>query len=240
MIDALINKKLIENIDLIKHIVELGLSFRWSHKIKIKQPLSTITINKKINSKYEHIILEELNIKSLEVDPSITDHVDTICVPNAKILGKKLGSRFKEINEIAKSGKFSKIQDNKIQVEDVILEPDEYELRYEKWDLQHDIAVNGDTIIMIDTDITDDLKLEWYARELVRSIQEARKESEFEVSDRIYLKISWYISDDIINKFGDYITNETLAVIKNDLVWPDFVGICDVDNVKIDFEVKKI
>lgn len=90
MVETLINKKLIENIDLIKHIVELGLSFRWSHKLKIKQPLSSITINKKVNPKYEDIILEELNIKSLLIDPTITDHVNTICVPNAKILGKSL------------------------------------------------------------------------------------------------------------------------------------------------------
>lgn len=235
MIETLINKRLIDHIDLIKHIVELGLSFRWAHKIKIKQPLSTITINKSVDSKYEHIILEELNIKSIIIDPTITDHVDTICVPNAKILGKKLGGRFKEINDLAKSGKFTKIEDDKIQVENITLEPEEYELRYEKWDLQHDIAVDWDTIIMIDTDITEDLKLEWYARELVRSIQEARKESDYEVSDRIYLKISWFISDELIDKFGDYITNETLSTIKNDLIWPDFVGICDVDDGKIDF-----
>lgn len=240
MVENLINKRLIANMDLIKHIVELGLSFRWAHKIKIKQPLSTITINKQVDPKYENIILEELNIKNIIVDQTITDHVHTICVPNAKILGKKLGNRFKEINDTAKSGKFDKIEDNKIQVEDIILEPEEYELRYEKWDLQHDIAVDGDIIIMIDTDITDDLRLEWYARELVRAIQEARKGCDFEVSDRIYLKISWYMSDEIVSQFGDYITNETLATLQDDVWWADFVGSCDVDDGKIDFEIKKV
>lgn len=94
--------------------------------------------------------------------------------------------------------------------------------------------------IMIDTDITNELRLEWYARELVRSIQEARKESEFKVSDRIYLKISWFMSDEIVDRFGDYITHETLATIKKELIWPDFVGICDIDDGKIDFEIKKV
>lgn len=240
MIEKLINGRLIQNMDLIKNIVELWLSFRWSHKIKIKQPLSTITINKDINPKYQNIILEELNIKDLIIDHTITDHVHTICVPNAKLLWKKLGSRFKEINDLAKEGQFDRLSNGDIQVEDVVLEDGEYELRYEKWDLQHEIAVDNDTIIMIDTQITQDLKIEWYARELVRAIQEARKNSNYNVSDRIYLKISWYMSQEILDKFWDYIFNETLATSKPDLIWPDFVGICDVDDGNIDFEIKKI
>ncbi len=200
--------------DLTKQIVELGLSLRGSLKLKVKQPLQEITLNKGINPSYKSIILEELNIKKLSIDKTLNDQIKVTCVPNARIVGKKLGGRFAEINNLAKSGQFTLLSDNTVQVSDIILEADEYEIRYDKLeDTQGDIITQEDLIIMIDTTITAELKLEGYARELVRSIQEARKSSGYQVTDRITLSISGFEADQIISKFGSYIATETLATL---------------------------
>ena len=197
--------------DLTKQIVELGLSLRGSLKLKVKQPLQEITLNKGINPSYKSIILEELNIS---IDKTLNDQIKVTCVPNARIVGKKLGGRFAEINNLAKSGQFTLLSDNTVQVSDIILEADEYEIRYDKLeDTQGDIITQEDLIIMIDTTITAELKLEGYARELVRSIQEARKSSGYQVTDRITLSISGFEADQIISKFGSYIATETLATL---------------------------
>lgn len=131
----LINPTLLSEMDLIKTIVELGLSLRWSLKIKVKQPLQNLRINKAINPKYESIILEELNVKELIIDPTLNTKITKVCVPNAKVLGKKLSGRFAEINNLAKSGQFELLLDNTIKVSDIILQAEEYEIRYEKGDL---------------------------------------------------------------------------------------------------------
>jgi isoleucyl-tRNA synthetase len=81
---------LIKDMDLAKQIVELGLSLRGSLKLKVKQPLQEITINKKINPSYEVIILEELNIKKLSIDESLNNQIKVTCVPNARIVGRNL------------------------------------------------------------------------------------------------------------------------------------------------------
>lgn len=233
------NQKLLADMDLTKQIVELGLSLRWSLKCKVKQPLQSLKINKSINPAYEIIIKEELNIKELIIDESLNNQITVTCVPNARIVGKKLWSRFAEINNLAKSGQFTLLSDNKAQVSDIILESDEYELRYEKWDLAGDLITSWDLILMLDTTITPELKLEWYARELIRSIQEARKSAWYAVTDRISLSVSWFEADQIINNYGEFISSETLSTITWSIENSDYRGECDVDDGVIKFSIKR-
>lgn len=235
----LINQNLLQEMDLIKMIIEVWLSLRASLKLKVKQPLQNLKINKTINKAYEGIILDELNIKELSIDKELNNQIIKICIPNAKILGKKLGARFGEINNLAKSGQFKVLQDEKVQVLDVILEENEYEMRFEKWDLTGDLATRNDLILMMDTTITPTLKLEWDTRELIRAIQEARKQSNYDVSDRIELLISWANSQEIIENYADYINNETLSKFVQIIEEADYSGKCELDTWVIVFEMKK-
>lgn len=211
MLSSVVNQELINKMDLIKQIVELWLSFRGAQKIKVKQPLSTIYTNKTIDPKYENIILEELNVKNIIIDETLVDKVKTVCLPDGKKLGKKLWKDFQNINNMAKNGEYTKNSDWSIQVGEYALLPDEFDIRYEKWDLEYEIIVDWDLILMMDTNITDKLLLEWYAREIVRSIQEARKQTWYQVSDRIYLSLGGYRIEEILSDFKTYIYSETLA-----------------------------
>jgi isoleucyl-tRNA synthetase len=153
---------------------------------------------------------------------------------------KKLGGRFAEINNLAKSGQFTLLSDKTVQVSDIILQEDEYEIRYDKLDdAQGDIITQEDLILMVNTTITPELKLEGYARELVRSVQEARKTAGYEVTDRIKLSIAGFEADQIISKFGDYISTETLASIVTNNETSDVQGECDVDDGIINFTIRK-
>lgn len=231
--------RIIPNMDLAKQIVELWLSLRWSLKIKVKQPLQSLKVNKNIVSTYQDIIKEELNIKELIIDESLNNQITVTCVPNARIIGKKLWSRFAEINNLAKSGQFTLLSDKKVQVSDIVLESDEYELRYEKWELAWDLITSWDLILMLDTTITPELKREWYARELVRSIQEARKSTWYQVTDKIILSISWFEADQIINQYGEFIMSETLSRIVWTIENTDYEGKCDLEEGAITLMIKK-
>lgn len=239
MLYDLVNQNLINNMDLVKQIVELWLSFRSSQKIKVKQPLSTLYINMEINPKYESILLEELNIKNIVIDPKLSDKVKVVCLPNGAKLGKKLWKDFQQVNNAAKSWEYQKLEDWSIRVWEYILSIDEFDIRYEKWDdLEYDIMVDDKLIIMMDTSITDELLLEWYAREIVRYIQDARKQSGYEVSDKILLYIDGYRISEILSDFGGYIYSETLAN-KYDGSDFDFGGELDLDDGKIQIKLKK-
>lgn len=233
------NQKLLADMDLTKQIVELGLSLRWSLKLKVKQPLQSLKINKSINPAYEIIIKEELNIKELIIDESLNNQITVTCVPNARIVGKKLWGRFAEINNLAKSGKFTLLSDKRVEVSDITLEADEYELRYEKGDLAGDLITSWDLILVLDTTITPELKLEWYARELIRSIQEARKSANYEVTDRILLSVSWFEADQIITHYWEFITSETLSTLVPTIENADYSGECDVDEGVITLSIKR-
>ncbi len=238
MLSSLINQNLINKMDLAKQIVELGLSFRGSQKIKVKQPLNTIYTNKPIDLKYQNIILEELNVKKIVIDPTLVDKVKIICLPDGKKLGKKLGKDFQNINNMAKNWEYIKNNDWSIKVWEYILSSDEFEIRYEKGDLEFEIIVDGDLIVMMDTDITDDLLLEWYAREIVRSVQEARKQTWYEVSDKIYLCLEWYRISEILSDYNIYIQNETLATIY-DGIESDYQWSLELDEGIIQIKLKK-
>lgn len=244
-LSSIANQELINKMDLIKKVVELWLSFRGAQKIKVKQPLSAIYINKTIESKYENIILEELNVKNIVIDESLVDKVKTVCLPDGKKLGKKLGKDFQNINNMAKNWEYIKNPDWSVTVGEYTLLPDEFEIRYEKGDLAFDIIVDDDLILMMDTNISDELLLEWYAREIVRSIQEARKQTWYEVSDKIYLNLSGYRISDILSDLADwrqgfktYIYNETLAT-EYDGLESDYNWSLELDEGTIQIKLKK-
>jgi hypothetical protein len=93
--------------------------------------------------------------------------------------------------------------------------------------------------LLLDTAITPELKLEWDARELVRAIQDARKSSWYDVSDRIQLSITG-APEELITWFWPYITGETLATLVSEIASPDALVEVDCDEYNVEFSIKKI
>jgi isoleucyl-tRNA synthetase len=92
-------------------------------------------------------------------------------------------------------------------------------------------------VIAMDEEISSELKIEWYARDLVRQIQEARKEAGYNVDDRIEVSISWI--NDVLNIFKNYIENETLSKIVQNIETPDINKEIELDELQINLTLKK-
>ncbi|MBI4975778.1 isoleucine--tRNA ligase [Candidatus Peregrinibacteria bacterium] len=213
----LIDENLNKEIRLVRDIVNLGHGVRSKAKIKVRQPLSKVSIAlpKGINSEFvksqEEVILEELNVKNLEIIGEASELATYYAIANAKVLGPKYGSDVQFVIQQLKKGEFEMLEDGSVKVGNFILIGDEVEIGF-KGKEGYDAESSGGIVVALDTQITDDLKKEGYARDVVRCIQEMRKEANYQVDDRITVLVEAKGGvSDAITQFADYIRTETLA-----------------------------
>jgi isoleucyl-tRNA synthetase len=220
-----IDTALEERMELAQKISSMVLSIRKKENIRVRQPLAKIQIpvlDEAYKAKIEAVkdlILSEVNVKSLDmVDESQTQIVKQLKL-NFKTLGKKCGKHMKAIqayaanNDVAiidgleKEGKYEIVIDGDVillEIEDAEIIP----VDIPGWK----VANAGQLTVALDIVITDELREEGLARELVNRIQNLRKERNFELTDRIVLKIKEQKEiKSAVNHNLEYICTEILA-----------------------------
>ncbi|MFL0245362.1 isoleucine--tRNA ligase [Candidatus Clostridium stratigraminis] len=220
--EELIDKDLEAEMDLAYKVVNLGRSARNAANIKNRQPLSEMLLSTKVLPEYySHIIKEELNIKSLELGADLSKYVNFEIKPNLPVLGKAYGKLIPGIRkELAARNQMELAQTIQnggvvaINVQGTEIELNSENLLVTMQGLEgYAFAGEGQIGVVLDTHITDELKEEGHVREVISKIQNMRKESGFEVADKIKL----YVSDNemleaVIRKFESHIMKETLTV----------------------------
>ncbi len=215
--ESLIDEKLNEEIHLVRAIVNLGHSVRAKKKIKVRQPLAKVGIalpkgvDQELVEMQRDVILEELNVKDLEIIKEASDIVEESVTPNPKVLGPKYGGDVQNIIKLVKSADFEILEDGKVKVGDWVLENDEVEIGLKAKE-GYDVESANGVVVALDTAISEELQREGYARDIVRFIQEMRKEADYQVDDRIYIWIEAHGDiDKAVTGFADYIKAETLS-----------------------------
>ena len=224
--ESLINKELQTKIRKSQEICSLALSLRKKEKIKVRQPLNKIIIpyrndlEKESLTDISEFIKSEINVKNVELVGDSSKILVKKAKPNFKLLGPKFGKDLKIVSSIInnlKSAEIEKIENEKALVLEnnieILLE--DIEIYFEDIEGWQVVSENG-TTIALDTNINEELKNEGIAREIVNRIQNFRKDSGFNVSDKIIIEIE---NNNLIEKAIfeniDYIKNETLAVELN-------------------------
>jgi isoleucyl-tRNA synthetase len=227
--ERLISKGLEERMELAQNISSLILSLRKKVNIKVRQPLQKVIIPA-IDNDFEEkvrlvedIIKSETNIKEVEILPAHNDFIKKNAKANYKTLGKRLGGKMKWA-----AAKIQQLNDediNKIQAGEFLLNTD-FEITKEEpifiseEDVEmstneipgFEIAVKGNLTVALDLIISDELEKEGFAREFINRIQNIRKESNFELTDKILLNIEQKDGiEGIITEFNEYICAEILA-----------------------------
>ena len=222
--ESKIDKELEERMELAQKISSMVLSLRKKTNIRVRQPLNKIMIpllNNNFRNKIEavkQLILSEVNVKNLEFMED-----DSILVkkvkPNFKALGPKYGKLMKFIAaELSKLDKeqirqFEADGFMKLQIENQEIEITSSDVEIITQDIPGWlISTMGQLTVALDISITEELKGEGVARELVNRIQNIRKENKFDVTDKINVTIEK--NNDLeaaINKNFNYICSETLA-----------------------------
>jgi len=226
---SLINKDLEESMDLAQRISSLVHSLRKNPKIgiKVRQPLQRILVpvlNEKTRQQIQHIeelIKSEVNIKAVEYIDDASDILVKSVKPNLPLLGKKLGSKMRfvvaainswgkeEIAEIERNGKITVlVEGEKIELllEEVLISSQDIP----GWSVASDQGVT----VALDVTLTEELKQEGIARDLVNRIQNLRKDMGLEVQDKINIQVARHdnLVDAALSNFATYIQTETQAL----------------------------
>ena len=216
-----IDKNLEAEMDLAYKIVKLGRSARNGANIKNRQPLSKMLVSTdSLPAYYGDIITDELNIKAVEFGADLSTHVNFEIKPNLPVLGRAYGKMIPQIRkEIGARNQMELAQTIQnggvvtINIDGTEIELNKENLLVTMQGLEgYAFAGEGSIGVVLDTHISEELREEGHVREMISKIQNMRKESGFQVADKIKL----YVADNemlmnVIKKFADVIKRDTLT-----------------------------
>ena len=223
--ETLINKQLEERMQLAQQISSMVLGLRRKVQIRVRQPLSKLMIpilNEDMKLQLEavkNIILSEVNVKEIEYITDTTGVLIKKIKPNFKTLGPKYGKYMKQISATVAAMtqsdifEFEKKSEYRLQIGDEILTLGLEDVEILSEDIPGWLVANeGRVTVALDINITKELKEEGIAREFINRIQNLRKESDFDVTDkiRLYIKKNEQINEAVEN-FSTYIASQVLA-----------------------------
>ncbi len=223
--DRKIDRGLEERMQLAQQISSMVLALRKKVNIRVRQPLQKIMVpvlDEHFRSHLEDVeqlILSEVNVKEMEYLDDTTGVLVKKIKPNFKALGPRFGKMMKQVAAAINGFSQEEIR-NMEQNGSVVLNVDgrEEEIMLEEVEIISEdipgwlVANEGKLTVALDVTITNELRDEGIARELINRIQNIRKDKGFEVTDKIVLQVEKHdtISDAILNN-NDYICSETLA-----------------------------
>ena len=221
-VEADVDKNLEAEMDKAYTIVKLGRSARNAANMKNRQPLGMMLVSTDtLPDYYGDIVKDELNIKEVQLGADLSKYVNFEIKPNLPVLGKAYGKMIPGIrkaigamNQMDLAQRVNNGEVVTIDVDGTSIELNKENLLVTMQGLEgFAFAGEGELGVVLDTNITEELREEGHVREILSKIQNMRKESGFEVSDKIHLHVSGNeMLENIIKKFEEQIKRDTLAI----------------------------
>ncbi len=248
-IEKYIDADLEEKMDIAQRVSSMILALRRKVSIKVRQPLSKIMIpvlDKTLQSKFEavrNLVLAEVNVKDVEYITDTTGVLVKKIKPNFKTLGPKHGKLMKQISQaVAQMSQEDIMSFERNETYELNVDTEKINLVLEDVEITSEdipgwlVANDGKLTVALDINITDELRDEGIAREFINRIQNIRKDSNFDVTDKINIQIEKHdLINSAIEKYNDYISTQTLA---NSIELIDKFEQNQVHYVEIDDEIK--
>ena len=212
---------LVSAMDTVRDVASAGLALRKAHGLRVRLPLNTLTIVTEGVAGVEgflDILADELNVKEVatrELDDQVAKElgIGKKLLPQSRVLGPRVGSQVQSIIQAAKAGDWS-LEGGVVTVAGIALEEGEYVLEFtsEGEDTAVQFLGSGG-FVLLDTTVTPELAAEGLARDVIRAIQQERKNAGLEVSDRIQTLLEVdEVAGDAIRAHQDLIASETLSL----------------------------
>ncbi len=245
---SLVDVKLNQKMAFIRQIASLGLAARSKAQVKVRQPLAKVGVKttQTLDETDLALLKEELNVKRVELLADVSQYADAVAKPQGSLIGPNFGRATSQIIRAIKQGDFETTPDGQVKVagnNDWVLDREMIDIHYEAKS-GYTCETKADLVVVLDLQLTDDLKREGLAREIVRHIQTLRKEADYRLDDRIVAGV--FVDDANIlatlSTFEDYIRTEVLA----NRVMIEAIGDWDlqkrvrVDGVNLDIAVRSV
>ena len=212
-------------------IISIGRAARVASKQKVRQPLAEVLIgtaseaDRKSVERFRSYVLDELNVKAIKFLSSEQNFLDYVVKPNLPTVGPKYGKLLGGIRKELAGPQAKEIALKSISGSDVVLSINGQEVILTPSDLLIEVkspegyaaSVEGSLIAAVSTEITEELRLEGLARDLVRNIQELRKSADFKISDRVdtWLEGAWEDLLKAVEVHRESIMSDTLSLTLN-------------------------
>jgi isoleucyl-tRNA synthetase len=232
---------LVEVMDQVRDVCSATLSVRKAQGRRVRQPLAALTValpDAHRLAEFTSLIADEVNVKAVE----LTEDVAAVASPVLQVvpaaLGPRLGGRTQEVIKAVKAGDWS-AEGDQVVAGGIELQPGEYELRLTASSGGASAVLNGGRgVVVLDCALTPELVAEGLARDLIRAVQQARRDAGLDIGDRIRLSV--WASPEVRGELAahvDLVAGETLATA---IEWPDGAAPAGATAVELEGRVVSI
>jgi isoleucyl-tRNA synthetase len=211
--------ELVSTMDSVRDVCSAALSLRKARNLRVRLPLRKLTVatpNALVLAPFLDLVADEVNVKEVEFTDDVAGHCEQVLSVVPRALGPRLGGQVQQVIKAVKAGEWSLV-DGRPVAAGVVLEEGEYELKLVASSADGDSSQAaplgaGEGVVILDTEVTPELAAEGLARDVIRVVQQARREAGFDVSDRITLVVEGPAAvASAVEGHRDFVAAETLA-----------------------------
>ena len=223
---------LVQRMDRLRDAVSTALRLREDSGLRVRLPLTELTVagvGAESLKPLAGLLADEVNVKSVLLTDNLEAHGKLVLRPDGRVLGPRLGREVQAVFAAAKTGDWQQGSDGSVTAAGHRLEPGTFELAVEATAGEADDAdgsagaasnsvaaalASGDAVVVLNTDVTPELRAEGWARDAVRLIQDFRRTAGLQVTDRIRLRLLTQTPElvNALEHWGSYVAEQTLAV----------------------------
>lgn len=187
------DRELVASMDRVRQVVSAVLSLRKARGLRVRQPLSALTVaapDAGALAAFTDLIADEVNVRSVELTEDVAAHGRFELTVNARACGPRLGGDTQKVIRAVKAGEWERGRDGVVTAAGIPLLEGEYTERLVAADPSETAALPAGTgLVVLDTAVTPELAAEGIAKDLVRVVQQGRRQAGLDVTDRIVLTV---------------------------------------------------
>jgi isoleucyl-tRNA synthetase len=207
---------LVADMDRVRDVCSAALSLRKARGLRVRLPLPALTVAfpdaERVPQSLVDLVADEVNVKSVTFTGDVRAYCEQVLTVVPRALGPRVGGQVQQVIKAVKAGEWS-LADGQPVAAGVTLQEGEYELRLVAADAEHSAPLpGGEGVVVLDTTVTPELAAEGLARDVVRVVQQARRDADLNVSDRIGLVLA--ASPEVVSAVSahrDFVAREVLA-----------------------------